>query len=284
MNSSAEKVLLAVLAHPDDESYGMGGTLARYVAEGVDVHVAIATDGAAGSVADDWTGDHERLAEARTQELAAAAKVLGVTVHSLGYRDSGYINDPANEHPNALVQADEREAIGRVVCLMRKLRPQVVVTHDETGGYYHPDHIFCWKITTAAFQAAADPEQYPELNLPPHRPQRLYYTAFSNRWVRFLVRLMRWRGQDPTRSGRNKDIDLTRLGVPPQKIHAVIDYRLYWDVKRLASAAHTSQGGGTSFGRLLPTWLFKWLFAKETYIRAHPPVPDGYREYDLFGR
>jgi mycothiol S-conjugate amidase len=277
-----KKVLMAVLAHPDDESYGLGGTLARYTAEGVDVHVVIATDGAAGSIADDWTGDRERLAEARALELEAAAKVLGVDVHLLGYRDSGYINDPANEHPDAFIQADEADAIGRVVCLMRKLRPQVVITHDETGGYYHPDHIFCWKITTAAFHAAADPAQYPELDLAPYQPQRLYYTAFSNRWVKLVVRLMRWRGQDPTRAGRNKDIDMTRLGVAPQKIHAIIDFRNYWEIKRLAGAAHPSQGGGTSFNRLLPAWLFKWLFAKETYIRAYPPVPDGFREYDLF--
>jgi mycothiol S-conjugate amidase len=277
-----KKVLMAVLAHPDDESYGLGGTLARYAAEGVDVHVVIATDGAAGSVAEDWAGDRERLAEARTLELEAAAKVLGVTTHSLGYRDSGYINDPANEHPDAFAQADESEVVGRVVCLIRKLKPEVVITHDETGGYYHPDHIFCWKITSAAFHAAGDPRQYKELA--PHQPLRLYYTAFSNRWVKLIVRLMRLRGRDPTRAGRNKDIDMTRLGVPPQKIHAVIDYRKYWEVKRLASAAHISQGGGTSFNRLLPTWLFKWLFAKETYIRAYPPAPDGFREYDLFDR
>jgi mycothiol S-conjugate amidase len=282
--TSLKKVLLAVLAHPDDESYGMGGTLARYVAEGVDVHVVIATDGAAGSVADEWTGDRERLAEARALELEAAAKVLGVTLHLLGYRDSGYINDPAGEHPDAFVQADEAEAIGRVVYLIRKLRPQVVITHDETGGYYHPDHILCWKITTAAFHTAGDLRQYPEFELAPHQPQSLYYTAFPNRWVNFVARLMRLRGQDPTRVGRNQDIDLTRLGVPPSKIHAVIDYRKYWEVKRLASAAHTSQGGGTSFNRLLPTWLLKWFLAKETYIRAHPPVPDGFREYDLFNR
>lgn len=276
------KRLLAVLAHPDDESYGMGGTLAYYVAQGVDAHVAIATDGAAGSVADEWQGDRARLAESRAAELAAAARILGVTLHHLGYRDSGYINDPANDHPHAFIQADEREAVGQVVALIRRLRPQVVVTHDETGGYFHPDHIQCNRMTTTAFHAAGDPQQFPEIGPAAFQPQRLYYTAFSNRWIKIVTFMMRLRGRDPTRVGRNRDIDLTRLGVPPRRIHAVINYRRYWDVKREASAAHASQGGGTSAGRLFPAWLQKLLFAKESYIRAYPPTPDGYREKELF--
>lgn len=277
------KTLLAVLAHPDDESYGIGGTLARYAAEGVDVHVAIATDGAAGSVAEGYEHERERLAEVRTHELAAAAKILGVTTHSLGYRDSGYIGDPAHQHPAALIQADEREAAGRVVRLIRELRPQVIITHDETGGYYHPDHIFCHKITVAAFQAAADPQAYPDIGPGPHQPERLYCTALSRRWITLFSRLMRLRGQDPTRIGRNQDIDITRLGVPPEKIHARVNYRPYWDAKRLASAEHGSQGGGTTFSRFFPRWLQKLLFATETYIRVYPPAPNGHREKDLFG-
>jgi len=277
-----KRTLLAILAHPDDESYGTGGTLARYAAEGVDVHVAIATDGAAGSIAEGWEGDRARLAEARALELAEACRILGVTLHNLGYRDSGYINDPANQHPAAFIQADKREAVGRVVRLIRELRPQVVITHDETGGYFHPDHIQCYVVTMAAVTAAADPQQYAEIGHAPFQIERLYCTVFSNRWVKFISFLMRLRGQDPTQVGRNKDIDLTRLGVPPGRVHAVINYRRYWDVKQQASAAHSSQGGGTGFSRLLPVWLFKLFMANETYMRVHPPVPDGFRERDLF--
>jgi mycothiol S-conjugate amidase len=277
-----KRALLAVLAHPDDESFGPGGSLARYAAEGVDVHVAIATDGAAGSVAEGFEEIRERLVEVRAAELQAAVAILGVHLHTLGYRDSGYIGDPANEHPDAFIQADEYEAIGRVVHLIREIRPQVVLTHDETGGYFHPDHIFCWKITTAAFHAAGNPEQYPDSVPAPYRPQRLYYSAFSNRAVKLFTLLMRLRGQDPRRSGRNKDIDFTRLGIAPGKIHARVDYRPYWDVKLQASAQHSSQGGGTSRMRLMPHWLQKRMMGQETFIRAYPPVPDGYREYDLF--
>ncbi len=274
--------LLTVLAHPDDESFGMGGTLARYADEGVDVHIAIATDGVAGSVAGGYEHTLKELAAVRRRELEAAVNVLGGTLHMLGYRDSGYIGDPANQHPEAFINSDFEEAVGRVVALIRRIRPQVVVTHDETGGYYHPDHIHCWKITTAAFDAAADPNRYPEIGPAPYQPQRLYFTAFSNRMVKFFTFMMRLRGQDPKRAGRNKDIDWTRIGIEPRRLNAHIDYRRYWDVKRAAAAQHPSQGGGTSRSRMLPESFQRRFMATETFIRGYPPVADGFREYDLF--
>jgi mycothiol S-conjugate amidase len=277
------KRLLAIVAYPDDESYGIGGTLARYAAEGVDVHVAVATDGAAGSVDEKWNGNRSALAEVREEELKAAVKILGAHLHIMGYRDSGYVGDPANDHPQAFMNLDVEEPVGRVVGLIRTLRPQVIVTHDETGGYYHPDHIQCYKITTAAFYAAGDPQQYPDIGPEAYAPERLYYTAFSQAMTRRFILLMRLRGQDPKKIGRNADIDITRLGIPDEKIAAVINYREYWDVKALASAEHASQGGGTGFSRLLPIWLQKLFFAKETYMRAFPPAADGFRESDLFG-
>lgn len=277
------KKLLAILAHPDDESFGSGGTLARYVDEGVEVHIVIATDGAAGSVVEEFENDRERLAEIRAKELETAVSILGGTLHNLGYRDSGYINDPANEHPDAFIQADLDEAVCRIVKLIREIRPQVVVTHDPTGGYFHPDHIQCNKVVTPAFFAASDPDKYPELGLPPHQPQKLYYNAFPNRWIKVFAFLMRLRGQDPTQVGRNKDIDMTRLGYPRKKVHTVINYRHYFDVKRAASKEHASQGGGGG-GRngLLPEWVQRRFLANEMYIRAHPKTPDGFDERDLF--
>jgi LmbE family N-acetylglucosaminyl deacetylase len=276
------KRLLAVLAHPDDESFGPGGTFARYAAEGVEVHIAIATDGAAGSVVDEFQSERERLAAVREKELETAVSILGGTLHTLGYRDSGYINDPANDHPDAFMRADEQEATARVIRLIRQVRPQVVITHDETGGYFHPDHIMCWKVTTPAFHAAGDMTQFPELG-EPYQPQRLYYTAFPNRLVKMAALFMRLRGDDPTKVGRNKDIDLTRLGVDPKSLHAFVAYRDYWDVKQAASAAHASQGGGAGGGpRWFPVWIQRRFLARDTYIRAYPPVTNGFNEGDLF--
>lgn len=277
-----KQTLLTVLAHPDDESFGPGGTLARYAHEGVDVHIAIATDGVAGSVVEAYKDKREQLAAVREKELEAAVAVLGGTLHRLGYRDSGYINDLANGHPAAFIQADETEAVGKVVRLIRELRPQVVLTHDETGGYFHPDHIMCWKITTAAFHAAGDPEQYSEIGPAPFQPARLYYTIISNRWVKVLTFLMRLRGKDPTRWGRNGDIDMTKVGADPDKITTMIDYRDYWEVKLAASAQHSSQGGGTSFMRMLPDWFQKQLFGRDSFIRAYPPSRNGRYETDMF--
>jgi LmbE family N-acetylglucosaminyl deacetylase len=277
-----KRTILAVLAHPDDESYGIGGTLARYVAEGCDVHVAIATDGAAGSVDENWEGDRTKLVEARYAEWAAAGGVLGVTLHRFNYRDSGYVGDEKNENPAAFMNADLEEASGKVSRLFEELRPDVVITHDETGGYFHPDHIKCYKIVTAAYHAARESNDSPDSDHELFQPPRLYYAAFPNSWVKVVMFLMRLRGVDPTRAGRNQDIDFTRVGVPREKISTTINYAKYWDVKIAASAEHGSQGGGTSFSRTFPTWFQKRVFANETYIRAFPPVPKGYREKDLF--
>jgi LmbE family N-acetylglucosaminyl deacetylase len=275
------KRLLTVLAHPDDESFGPGGTLARYAAEGAAVHIAIATDGAAGSVVSEYEEHRARLAEVRRQELEAAVAVLDAQLHMLNYRDSGYIGDPANEHPDAFANVDETEATGRIVQLIREIRPQVVITHDETGGYYHPDHIMAHKITTRAFYAAGYAEQYPEIGPAPYQPQRLYYTAIPERWPKVYATIMRLRGQDPTRIGRNEDIDMTQIGHPLSQLNARLNIFPYWEIKRDASAEHRSQGGG-GFGSAFPTWLQKRLFHMEYFIRAHPPAANGEIDRDLF--
>lgn len=278
--------LLAIFAHPDDESFGPGGTLARYAAEGVDVHILIMTDGAVGSVDRDAIDQGEDLAAVRSRELRQAVQVLGATLHQFGYRDSGMAGSEANEHPDCLLQADRSEVVGRVVRLIRELRPQVIMTHDPTGGYFHPDHIAVNEIVTQAFQLAGDPSAYPEQieeGLPTHQPQKLYYTALPRTSIKWAVRLLRVLGKDPTRFGRNGDIDLTRLGTPDEMIHTWIDVGDYLDTKRRAGAAHRSQGGGPGFQRHLPDFVVRRLFGREAFVCAHPtPAPDTPTERDLF--
>ena len=277
---TARPVLLAVVAHPDDESFGMGGTLARYAREGWDVHVAVMTDGVAGSVAEGHEDSLTDLVVVRQKELETAVSILNATLHQLGYRDSGYVNDPANNHPHAFIQAQQGEVVERLVTLMRQIKPTVVLTHDETGTYFHPDHIYCCTTTTQAFHAAGDATQFPTAG-PIHQPGQLYYGVISNRWIKLYIIILRLRRQDPTKMGRNQDIDITRIGVPPRQLHAIIDYSTYWEIKKAASAAHSSQGGGTPQSRFIPEWVLRRFMAKETYIRAHPPAPDGYRIYDF---
>ncbi len=233
--------LLGIFAHPDDESFGPGGTLARYAAEGVDVHILITTDGAVGSVDPEAAEEVENLAEVRGQELRQAIEVLGATLHQFHYRDSGMPGTESNQHPDCLLQADREEVTGRVVRLIRELCPQVIVTHDPTGGYFHPDHIRVNEIATHAFQLAGDPTAYPdqiaEDGLSPHKPQKLYYTALSRRFIKWATRLLRLTGKDPTKFGRNGDIDLTRLGTPEEMIHTRIETGEYLAVQQRASAA-----------------------------------------------
>ena len=264
------KTFLALLAHPDDESFGPGGTLARYSAEGVDVHVVIATDGAAGSVAEGHESARENLVGVREKELAAAVKHLGVTLHKLNYRDSGMHGDPNNDHPDAWIRSDTEQAVRTMVKLIRELKPTVMLTHNENGDYFHPDHIRCCEVGTAAFHAAADPARFAELNLEPHQPEKLFYTAFSNRWTRFLSFLLRLQGKDPTAYGRNKDIDLTKVGVDPKRINTRISYYDYWFEKLAASKEHASQGGGGSRYRVIPKFMHRRLLSKDTFIRVYP--------------
>jgi LmbE family N-acetylglucosaminyl deacetylase len=134
--------LTAVLAHPDDESFGMGGTLALYARKGVDIHLICATRGEAGEMDPDCLEGFDSIAERRESELRCAAEQLGITsVHFLNYRDSGMSGSPANQHPQALANAPIADVAQSIAEQIRRLRPQVIITFDPIGGYKHPDHI-----------------------------------------------------------------------------------------------------------------------------------------------
>ncbi|MEX0657936.1 MAG: mycothiol conjugate amidase Mca [Egibacteraceae bacterium] len=183
-----------VHAHPDDESSKGAATMARYAKEGYRVSVVTCTDGMAGEIlnpAMDRPGVAERMAEIREEELARALAVLGVTEqHWLGYPDSGYVADFDGDGsvlaPDCFYNAPVDQATGRLVRLIRAEHPDVVVTYPEGGGYPHPDHIRCHDISAAAFDAAGDPDRYPEAGAP-WQPRKLYYVgAFNRRKVEAL--------------------------------------------------------------------------------------------------
>lgn len=282
------RTLLGVFAHPDDESFGPGGTLARYAAEGVHVHVIIATDGDAGSVTESHRNQTERtLAQVRSEELARAAVELGVTsIWNLPYRDSGMRGSSDNEHPRALVQQPIHRLLAELIDYVRRLKPQVVITHDPYGGYGHPDHIRCCEVVTAAFYAAGQRDVLnPARNgggLPPHAPQKLYYSSFDKRILRWVVKFMQLTGRNPRQVGRNQDVDLVQIAGWETPIHARIDVRAFLDHKERASRAHASQySGGPSTLRALPRPLRRSLSRYEIYTRAFP-APSAYQEPDLF--
>ena len=272
--------LLAVLAHPDDESFGPGGTLALYAHRGVEVHLACATRGEVGTVAEELLRGYRDVGDLREHELRCAAQHLHLTgVHFMGYRDSGMPGSPDNRHPQALAAAPLDEVAARVTRLLRSLRPQVVITFDPIGGYRHPDHIAIQRATVAAFEAAGDAARFPD-GLPPYRPQKLYFHTFGRRFLRLAVRGMSLLGRDPRRFGRNADIDLAEIAAQDFPLHAFIRFSEVAEAKSRATACHASQGGPPTGG--LMGWFFRLAGGEETFMRAYPPAESGLRERDLF--
>lgn len=272
--------LMAILAHPDDESFGTGGTLALYAQRGVEVHLICATRGEVGSVPEEMMENFDQIGDLRVHELRCAAEILGLKqVHFLDYRDSGMPGSTDNQHPHALAAAPEEQVAERLVPLIRRIQPQVVITFDPIGGYCHPDHVAIHNATVMAFHAAGD-ETYESENLPPYQPQKLYFHTFPRRLMRMLVGVLSFFGRDPRRFGRNNDIDLVQIAEPDFPVHARINYRSVVEAKQKASACHASQSGPPSSG--LIGLIFRLGPAHETYMRAFPPAPRDLREVDLF--
>ena len=273
---SSSKVLLAVFAHPDDETFGPGGTLARYAAEGVDVHYACATRGEVGTVDAELMQGFATIGDLRWHELESAVTILGLTgLHWLGYRDSGMPGTEDNRHPDALVQADHTALVGKIVAVIRALRPQVVITFDPCGGYGHPDHVSVHYATKKAFAVAGDPSQYPEQiaqGLEPFAPLKLYYTAFPKGFLRIAVTVLRLLGRDPARFGRNQDINLAEIATWDQQVTTRVDTSHYLDLKQKASECHKSQAGPSGMFSWMPGPLRRRVMGAETFTRAQPPV------------
>jgi LmbE family N-acetylglucosaminyl deacetylase len=276
------KTLLAVLAHPDDESFGLGGTLAYYASKGYDVYYVCATRGEAGTVDEEHLKGFKDTAEMRTNELMRAAKELGLKeVFFLGYRDSGMPGMDANQHPDAQVNAPIEEVAGRVVKYIRKFKPDVVLTFDPIGGYKHPDHIHIHKATVFAFANSDNASFYPEAG-DPFKPQALYFQVFPKGLLKVAVRLMPFFGKDPTKFGRNGDINIKELAEVSFPVHVRLNVSSALDAKRRASECHASQGG-MQMRRGLMGFIARLFGEKEDYMRAYPPVGALFkRRYDLF--
>ena len=258
--------LLAIFAHPDDESFGPGGTLARYARQGVEVGVCTVTDGAAGEYGGDPSeGELPPMAHLRREELECAVRVLGVQLHTLDYRDSGMQGSPDNQHPDSLYQADLDDVARRLMRVIGDTRPHVILTHDSTGVYFHPDHI---KVHHAVRRAWA--LLYDAGGGDVWRPERLYCSVLPRSALKWLVFFIRLSGRDPRRFGQNQDVDLTRVGVPDKQIHVRLDVGPYVPVKVQAGACHQSQGGGGA-QRLLPAFLRRRFMRYEYLVQLEPP-------------
>lgn len=279
-NDKKGKRILSVLAHPDDEAFGMGGTLALYTIQGAEVYLACATLGEAGDIPPNFLKSHSSSAALRESELDCSADALALKqVFKLGFRDSGMAGSPDNQHPDALVARPMDEVVERVADVMRHVRPHVVLTFDPVGGYYHPDHIRIHQATVLAFERVRKELHSDD----PQALSRLYYHTMPKSSAKLAIFWMRLQGKDPRRIGRNKDIDLVQIASESFPVHVKINYRAVLQQREQAAGCHASQGGGQKpFG--LSARLMRLLSRPvDRFMQGYPePTPHQGVKNDLF--
>jgi LmbE family N-acetylglucosaminyl deacetylase len=273
--------LLTFHAHPDDEVIATGGILARYAEAGEQVVVVTATDGAEGEIHnyDDPESLRERLAYIRADEVAVALDVLGVKHHEfLGYRDSGMMGTDPNSHPLAFWQADLFEATRRLVTLIRKYQPEVMVIYDPFGGYGHPDHIQVHRVGMAAFFGCRDLGWYPlGEGEEAWTPRKLYW----NVWGRERMKALTPPG-DEADPDDGTYLERRNRGFPDEEISAIIDVDAYIDRKLAALKAHRSQIPDDWFIFQVPEPVRQSFLGVETFLRVFSTVEVPLPEADLF--
>jgi LmbE family N-acetylglucosaminyl deacetylase len=264
---SKQLKLMCILAHPDDESLGMGGSLAKYAAEGVETYLLTATRGERG-----WLGQPEdypgaqALGLLREAELRAAAQVLGL-------QEVVFLDYPDGE----LDQAEPGEAIGRIVKHIRRLKPQVVLTFDPYGSYGHPDHIAISQFTMAAVVASADPTYVVEGSSKPHRVSKLYYRVATSE------KLAAYQAAFGDLAMCIDGCERRAVGWEPWAITTDLDIRAYGSQIWQAVACHRSQLPATKTLAVLAEEHGQNLWRTETYCRSFSLVNGGRKiEDDLF--
>ncbi|MCL6105699.1 MAG: mycothiol conjugate amidase Mca [Actinobacteria bacterium] len=276
--------ILSVHAHPDDEASKGSATVARYSKQGVHTVLVCCTGGEEGDIlnpAMDTSDVRANLAEIRLEELRRSAKIIGYNeVVMLGYRDSGMPDSPANKDPRSFAAAPVQEATAALVKVIRRTKPQVIITYDRnSSGYLHPDHLKVHDISVAGFHASGDPDLFPDSG-PPWQPAKLYYTVWSAKRVQALHEKLLANGhQSPFNESW-----LSRL-TPADDITTVIDISKEWDVRFEALRAHATQiDPNSGFWAVLNSDLARQAYPYDDYILAMSRVGFSKDETDLFER
>ena len=283
-----DRRLLLVHAHPDDETIGTGATMAKYAAAGAQVTLVTCTLGEEGEVLvpglSHLASDKEdRLGEHRIGELDEACRALGVADHRfLGgpgrWRDSGMMGTPQNDRPDCFWQAPFEEAVAALVEVVREVRPQVLVTYDDNGGYGHPDHIQAHRITVAAFERASDPAFG---SGEPWAPSKLYFTAFPKSVLQAGIDRLKESGHESF-FGVDSAEDLP-FGTPDDLVTTAVDATAFQEHKLTAMRAHATQieVDGPFFA--LSNNLGQEAWGVEYFVLARGDTGSGDgRETDLF--
>jgi LmbE family N-acetylglucosaminyl deacetylase len=274
-----QRRVLAAFAHPDDESFGCAGTLARLVAEGARVTLVCATRGEVGQISDPALATPQTLGAVREGELRAAARAIGLDgVVFLDYRDSGMAGTDENYDPRAFVNAPANAIVRRMVEIVRRERPQVVLTFDPSGGYGHPDHIAIHHHTVAAVHAAAALSYAPDLG-DAWRVARLCYSVIPRAIFRDLMRALESEGIDTSDFRRFEE---SGLGWPSATVPIRLDVSDHIDAKWQAFNSHQTQFGADSPMRRIPRDLMRRMLRYEHFALAWPEVEPDVPMTDLF--
>ncbi|GAA2628605.1 mycothiol conjugate amidase Mca [Streptomyces axinellae] len=280
--------LMAVHAHPDDESSKGAATMAKYVDEGVDVLVVTCTGGERGSILNPkLQGDtyvEEHIHEVRKKEMDEAREILGVKQAWLGFVDSGLPEgDPLPPLPEGcFALQDEDVAAGALVRLIREFRPQVLTTYDENGGYPHPDHIMTHKITMLAFEHAADTERYPEAEFgPAWQPQKVYYNQGFNR-ERTLAMHNAMLERDLESPYTEWLERWEKMGIKAREITTYIPCGDFFEIRDKALIAHATQIDPDGGWFRVPLDIQREVWPTEEYELAKSLVDTSLPERDLF--
>ncbi|GGM68803.1 mycothiol S-conjugate amidase [Longimycelium tulufanense] len=283
----AEKLrLMTVHAHPDDESSKGAATTARYVAEGHDVMVVTCTGGERGSILNPKMDRPEvatNLTTVRREEMASAAKILGVRHHWLGFVDSGLPEgNPLPPLPeDCFAVAPLAESTAALVRVMREFRPHVVITYDENGGYPHPDHIRCHEVSVAAFDACGDPDRFPAAG-EPWQPLKLYYShGFSRAKLTAFHEALQARGLDSPYGDWLNRWDPDRADVL-ERVTTRVECADYFDQRDDALKAHATQIDPDSRWFAVPRELEREVWPTEEYELVRSLVDTTLPEDDLF--
>ncbi len=270
--------VLASYAHPDDEQ-GITGMLRLSLDQGIRAAILCATRGEVGEIADPSLATPETLGEVREQELRQAAETIGVKdVFFLDYRDSGMDGTDPNKDPRAFINADEDEAVGRIVKVIRQFKPTLITTFDQTGGYGHPDHLAICRWTTSAFHAAGDPSCYPEAG-PAFQPRRLFYSSIPRSMIKRMAELFKQQGIQSVFSHLPAD----KFGMPDEMITNRVNVAKYVDLKRQSLNAHKTQLNPNSpFARMSDEQWKAWRSVENYALVAGDPMPMGADPEDLF--
>ncbi|MET8141855.1 mycothiol conjugate amidase Mca [Sphaerisporangium sp. NPDC005288] len=280
---SAPLRLMAVHAHPDDESSKGAATMARYVAEGADVLVCTLTGGERGSILNpkmELPDILENITEVRRQEMERAREILGVRQSFLGFIDSGLPDDESEPLPEGCFALQPLEvASAPLVAAVREFRPHVILTYDDDGGYPHPDHIMTNKVSVEAFEAAGDPDRYVGLG-EPWQPLKLYYhMGFTRARFEALHQAMTERG-----IGSPYGDWIARWEDRPQKweVTTRVPCGEYFETRDRALLAHATQVDPDGFWFVCPRDLQEEIWPTEDYHLARSLVDTDLPEEDLF--